>query len=105
VRRLALIFAPLAVVAALFVALALAEDSPADCASFKHRDRVVRAIQAHGVGRDLTCAQIRAALVRWIDARFSARAAGWSFRYRSDCSCHIADRRLPDGRSQRFVFS
>jgi hypothetical protein len=105
VGRLALIFAPLAVVAALLVALALAEDSPADCPSFKHGHRVVSSIQAHGVGRGLTCREIRAALVRWIDTRFAARAAGWSFSYRADCSCHVADRRLPDGRSQRFAFS
>ena len=91
--------------AALFVALALAEDSPADCRAFKQRHRAVRSIQAHGLGRDLTCAQIRGAVVRWIDAKFAARAAGWSFRYSSDCSCHVADRRLPDGRSVRFVFS
>ena len=104
-RRLALIFAPLAVVAALFVALALAEDSPADCPSFNHKHRVVSSIQAHGVGRGLTCRQIRAALVRWIDTKFAARAAGWSFRYRADCGCHVADRRLPGGHGQRFVFS
>ena len=67
--------------------------------------RVVSSIQAHGVGRGLTCRQIRAALVRWIDTKFAARAAGWSFRYRADCGCHVADRRLPDGRGQRFVFS
>ncbi len=104
-RRVALILAPLAVVAALFVALALAADAPADCPSFKHARRAVRSIQAHGVGRELSCAQIRAAVVAWIEAKYPARAAGWRFAYRADCSCHVADRRLPDGRRQRFVFS
>jgi hypothetical protein len=105
VRRVALILAPLAVVAALFVALAVAADAPADCPSFKHARHAVRAIQAHGLGHGLSCAQVRAAVDRWIDRKFPARAAGWRFAYRADCSCHVADRRLPDGRHQRFVFS
>jgi len=105
VRRVALILAPLAVVAALFVALALAADAPGDCPSFKHHRRPVRAIQAHGLGHGRSCAQIRAALNAWIDTKFPARAAGWGFEYRADCSCHVANRRLPDGRRQRFVFN
>ena len=104
-RRVALILAPLAAVAVLFVALALAADAPADCPSFKHAHRAVRAIQAHGIGHGLNCAQVRTALDRWIDRKFPARAAGWRFAYRADCSCHVADRRLSDGRRQRFVFS
>jgi hypothetical protein len=105
VRRVAFIVAPLIAVAALFVALALAADAPADCPSFKHHRRAVRSIQAHGLGRELSCADIRAALDRWIDAKFAARAGGWRFEYRADCSCHVASRRLPDGRAQRFVFN
>ena len=103
-RRVALILAPLAAVAALFVALAVAADAPADCPSFKHAHRTVRAIQAHGLGHGLSCAQVRTAVDRWIDRKFPNRAAGWRFAYRADCSCHVADRRLPDGRRQRFVF-
>ena len=103
-RRVALILVPLAVVAVLFVALALAADPPADCPSFKHAHRTVRAIQAHGVGHGLSCAEVRAALDGWIARKFPARAAGWRFVYRADCSCHVADRRLPDGGRQRFVF-
>jgi hypothetical protein len=105
VQRVALILAPLAVVAALFVALAVAADAPTDCPSFRHARHAVGAIQAHGLGHGLSCAQIRAAVDKWIDRRFPARAAGWRFAYRADCSCHVVDRRLPDGRRQRFVFS
>jgi hypothetical protein len=104
-RRVAVILAPLALVAALFVALALAADAPADCPSFKHHRRPVRAIQAQGLGHALSCSQIRAVLDAWIDGRFPARAAGWRFEYRADCSCHVASRRLPDGRRQRFAFN
>jgi hypothetical protein len=104
-RRVALIMVPPALVAALFVALALAADAPADCPSFKHHRRPVTSIQAHGIGRGLTCAQIRAALDVWIDGKFPARAGGWRFDYRADCSCHVANRRLPDGRRQRFAFN
>ena len=104
-RRVAVILAPLALVAALFVALALAADAPGDCPSFKHGRRAVRSIQAHGLGRGLSCAQVRAAIDAWIERTFPARAAGWRFDYRADCSCHVASRRLPDGRRQRFVFS
>src|SRR2546421_4807138 len=104
-RRVAMILAPLVLVAALFVALALAADAPAECPSFKHHRRPVTSIQAHGIGRGLTCTQIRAALNEWIDRKFPARAGGWRFAYRADCSCHVANRRLPDGRGQRFVFS
>ena len=104
-RRVAVILAPLVLVAALFVALALAADAPAECPSFKHHRRPVTSIQAHGIGRGLTCAQIRAALNVWIDRKFPARAGGWRFDYRADCSCHVANRRLSDGRGQRFVFS
>jgi hypothetical protein len=104
-RRVAVILAPLALVAALFVALALAADAPGDCPSFKHGRRAVRSVQAHGLGRGLSCAQVRAAVDAWIERKFPARAAGWSFAYRADCSCHVASRRLPDGRRQRFVFS
>ena len=104
-RRVAVVVAPLVLVAALFVALALAADAPGDCPSFKHHRRPVGAIQAHGLGHGLSCAQIRAALNAWIDGTFPARAAGWRFDYRADCSCHVANRRLPDGRGQRFVFN
>jgi hypothetical protein len=104
-RLVAMILAPLALVAVLFVALALAADTPTDCPSFKHHRRPVSAIQAHGVGHGLSCAQIRAALDRWIDTKFAARAGGWRFTYRADCNCHVADRRLPDGPLQRFVFN
>ena len=103
-RRVALILAPLVVVAALFVALAVAADPPADCRSVKHARHAMRSIQAHGLGRDLSCAQIRAAAIAWIDAKFPGRAAGWRFAYRADCTCHVADRRL-HGRRQRFVFN
>jgi hypothetical protein len=105
VRRVALILAPLALVAALFVALALAADPPGDCPSFKHDRRAVRSIQVQGLGRGLSCAQVRAAVDAWIGRKFPARAGGWRFDYRADCSCHVANRRLPDGRRQRFVFS
>lgn len=104
-RRVAVILAPLALVAALFVALALAADAPGDCASFKYERRSVRSIQAHGLGRGLSCAQVRAAIEAWIERKFPERAAGWRFDYRTDCTCHVADRRLPDGRRQRFVFN
>ena len=104
-RRVAFILAPLALVAALFVALALAADRPGDCPSVKHHRSQVRSIQAHGLGHGLSCAQIRAALVVWIDGKFPDQAAGWHFAYRADCSCHVANRRLPDGRYQRFVFN
>ena len=104
-RRVGLILAPLVVVAALFIALALAADAPADCPSVKHHRHVVTAIQAHGLGPGLRCAQIRAALRAWIDRSFPSRAAGWRFAYRADCSCHVANRCLPDGRAQRFVFN
>ena len=104
-RRIALILASLVLVAALFVALALAADSPADCPSLKHRRHAISAIQAHGLGHGLRCAQIRAALLGWIDRKFPSRAAGWRFSYRADCGCHVANRRLPDGRAQRFVFN
>jgi hypothetical protein len=104
-RRVAMILAPLALVAAVFVALALAADAPGDCPSFKHGRRAARSIQAHGLGNGLSCAQVRAALGAWIEQKFPARAAGWRFDYRADCSCHVANRRLPDGRRQRFVFS
>jgi len=50
VRRVALILAPLAAVAALFVALAVAANAPADFPLFKHAHRTVRAIQATGSG-------------------------------------------------------
>jgi hypothetical protein len=104
-RRVAVILAPLALVAALFVALALAADTPGDCPSFKHQRRAVRSIQARGLGRGLSCAQVRAAIDAWIERKFPARAAGWRFDYRADCSCHVANRRLADGRRQRFVFN
>jgi hypothetical protein len=104
-RRVALILVPVALVAGLFVALALAADAPAGCPSLKHHRRPVTSIQAHGIGRGLTCAQIHAALNVWIDGKFPARADGWRFDYRADCSCHVANRRLPDGRRQRFVFN
>jgi hypothetical protein len=104
-RRVAMILALLALVAAVFVALALAADAPGDCPSFKQGRRAVRSIQAHGLGNGLSCAQVRAALGAWIELKFPARAAGWRFDYRADCSCHVANRRLPDGRRQRFVFS
>ena len=103
-RRVAMILAPLALVAALFVALAMAADAPGDCPSFKQGRRAVRSIQAHGLGHGLSCAQVRAALGAWIQRKFPARAAGWRFAYRADCSCHVADRRL-HGRRQRFVFN
>jgi hypothetical protein len=101
----ALILAPLVLVAALFVALALAADAPGDCPSFKYERRPVRSIQARELGSGLTCAQVRAAVDAWIDRKFPARAGGWRFDYRADCSCHVANRRLPDGRRQRFVFN
>ena len=104
-RRIAPILAPLVVVAALFVALALAADAPAGCPSFKRHRHAITAIQAHGLGHGLRCAQVRAALRAWIDRSFPSRAAGWRFAYRADCSCHVANRRLPDGRAQRFVFN
>jgi hypothetical protein len=104
-RRIAVILAPLTLVAAVFVALALAADAPADCPSFKHHRRPVRSIQAHGLGHGLSCSQIRAVLAAWIDGKYPARAAGWRFEYRSDCGCHVASRRLPDGRGQRFAFN
>jgi hypothetical protein len=103
--RLALVLAPLIVVAGLFVALALAGDAPAGCPSFKHHRRLVTGIQAHGLGAGLGCGRIRAALDQWIDRRFPPRAAGWRITCRQDCSCHVANRRLPDGRAQRFVFN
>jgi len=65
----------------------------------------VRSIQVRGLGSGLSCAQVRAAVNAWIERKFPARAAGWRFNYRADCSCHVADRRLPDGRRQRFVFN
>ena len=104
-RRVAVIMAPLVLVAALFVALALAADAPGDCPSFKHERRAVRSIQALGLGRGLSCAQVRAAIDAWIERKFPAHAAGWRFDYRADCACHLATRRLPDGRRQRFVFN
>jgi hypothetical protein len=103
--RIALVLAPLVLVAGLFVALALAGDGPGGCPSFKHHRRLVTGIQAHGLGSGFGCQEIRAALDRWVDRRFPHRAAGWRFTYRQDCSCHVADRRLPDGRAQRFVFN
>jgi hypothetical protein len=105
VRRVAPIFAPVVLVAALFVALALADEAPAACPSFKHDMRIVRSIEAHGVGPALSCAEIHGAIVRWIDARFPATVAGWHFHFSTGCSCHVADRRLPGGERQRFVFS
>lgn len=104
-RRVAVILAPLVLVAALFVALALAADAPGNCPSFKRQRRPVSAIQVRGLGHGLSCAQVRAAIDAWIARKFSAHAGGWRFDYRADCACHVATRRLSDGRRQRFVFN
>jgi hypothetical protein len=104
-RRVVVILAPLVLVAALFVALALAADAPGDCPAFKHKRRPVSAIQVRGLGHGLSCAEVRVAIDAWIARRFPAHAGGWRFDYRADCACHVANRRLPDGRRQRFVFN
>jgi hypothetical protein len=103
VRRLLLLLAPLALVAVFFVALAASSSQPRDCAPIKRGKHSARNIQSHLEG-GLTCPQIRRVLAVWIHRQFPYRVDGWNMRYSGACSCHIADRRLPNGTRQRFVF-
>lgn len=99
--------AALVAAAAFFIALAIAGagDNPRTCPPVKRGRQVHGSIQSHDVGRGLTCREVRHVIVLWVDRRFPARVGPWRFRSSGDCSCQIAERRLPGGRRQRFIFS